>query len=217
VFDLDGVLIDSERVWDATRRAVVAEGGGRWPDGATQAMLGMNPGEWERYLHDELGVAVPPRQIGERVLGRVLEQYRRSLPLLPGAQKAVRTLSKNWPLGLATSSNRELLDEVLRLAGLSDCFAVTVSSEEVGRGKPAPDVYLAALRRLGATGACSAAIEDSSNGLRSAAAAGMHVIAVPNRDFPPSPDALELAEIAIPSLERLTPKMVASLLDRGCD
>jgi HAD superfamily hydrolase (TIGR01509 family) len=208
VFDLDGVLVESEGAWDSARRQLVAETGGIWRDEATRAMLGMSAPEWSRYVHEQLGVPLSPEEIDRRVVERVLREYRASLPLLPGAVGAVRGLAASWPLGLASSSNRVVIDEVLRLAGLAADFAVTVSSEEVSRGKPAPEVYIAAIEALGVAAGRAVAIEDSANGLRSAAAAGMRVIAVPNREFPPSGDALALADLAIGSLEALTPATI---------
>ena len=211
VFDLDGVLVESEGAWDAARRALVDETGGTWRGDATRAMLGMSAPEWSRYLHEELGVPLAPGEIDRRVVERVLEEYRAALPLLPGALTAVRALAVSWPLGLASSSNRVVIDEVLRLAGLEAEFAVTVSSEEVSRGKPAPDVYLAAIEALGVAAGSAVAIEDSANGLRSAAAAAMRVVAVPNREFPPAADALALADVVLGSLEELTPATIRSL------
>ena len=213
MFDLDGVLIDSEAAWDASRRAVVAEGGGRWRDSATRAMMGMSAPEWSRYLRDELDVPLDPEDIDARVVARLLDGYRRELPLLPGAVDAVRRLAAQWPLGLASSANRPVIDTVLEAAGLSDSFAATVSGEEVAHGKPAPDVYLAAASKLGADPANTAAVEDSSNGLRAAAAAGMLVVAIPNREFPPSQDALGLAGLVIRSLDELTPEAIIGALD----
>ena len=211
VFDLDGVIVDSEGAWDAARRALVAQRGGHWRAGATRDMLGLSSPEWSRYVHDELGVDLEPAEIAERVVEEVLAGYRRSLPLLPGALQAVRALAARWPLGLASSSNRPVIDTVLSLAGIQGCFAVTVSSEEVAAGKPAPDVYLAAASALGVPPSSAVAIEDSTNGLRSAAAAGMRVIAVPNREFPPGADALKLAALVLGSLEQLTPEVVGEI------
>jgi HAD superfamily hydrolase (TIGR01509 family) len=208
VFDLDGVLIDSESVWDAARRAVVQETGGHWQDDATRAMMGMSSPEWSRYLHDELGVPLTPDQISERVVARLLARYRDHLPLLPGAVDAVRRLTACWPLGLASSANRPVIDTVLDRAGLTDSFSATVSGEEVARGKPAPDVYLEAASKLGVDPRTAAAVEDSSNGLRSAAAARMTVIAVPNPHYPPDQDALALAAVTVTSLHELTPALV---------
>jgi HAD superfamily hydrolase (TIGR01509 family) len=209
VFDLDGVLIDSERVWDRARRDLVAETGGRWSERATEEMLGMSSGEWSRFVHDRLGVALEPAEINERVVQRVLASYERELPLLPGAVAAVRRTAAVWPLGLASSANRTVIDAVLTSSGLDECFAVTVSGEEVAHGKPAPAVYLTATDELGVDPTRSTAVEDSANGLRAAAAAGMIVIAVPNREFPPGADALRLADLEIDSLEQLTPAAIA--------
>ena len=208
MFDLDGVLIDSESVWDAARRAVVAHTGGHWRESATTAMMGMSSPEWSGYLHDELGVPLEPREINARVVERVLASYTQELPLLPGAVEAVKRLSARWPLGLASSANRPVIDAVLEKAGVREDFTITVSGEEVAHGKPAPDVYLAAARKLGVEPVDAAAVEDSTNGLRSAAAAGMLVVAVPNPEFPPDADALELADLVIESLDRLTPASI---------
>jgi HAD superfamily hydrolase (TIGR01509 family) len=209
VFDLDGVLIDSEQVWDDARRELVAERGGTWTADATRAMMGMSSLEWSRYMHDKLGVDLEPVEISAAVVEKLEQLYRRGLPVLPGAREAVRALAARWPLGLASSSNREIIDLVLELAGLTDAFAVTVSSEEVARGKPAPDVYLEVARRLDVLPAQCAAVEDSTNGLRSAAAAGMRVIAFPNPAFPPAEDALRLASAVIDSLDELRPSLPA--------
>jgi HAD superfamily hydrolase (TIGR01509 family) len=211
VFDLDGVLVDSEAVWDEARRAVVADAGGSWRERATTDMMGMSAPEWSRYLHDELGVPLEPGEINDRVVAAVLERYRSELPLLPGAVDAVKRLAARWPLGLASSANRPVIDAVLATAGLTECFGATMSSEEVARGKPSPDVYLAAADRLGVDPERAAAVEDSSNGLRSAAAAGMAVIAVPNQRFPPDQDALELADLVVHSLDELTVQAVEEL------
>jgi HAD superfamily hydrolase (TIGR01509 family) len=205
IFDLDGVLIDSESVWNAARREIALANGGRWPDDAQRAMMGMSSTEWSAYMHDELGVAMAPELISQAVVSRLERRYREQLPLLPGAREAVARLSRVWPLGLASSANRAIIDLVLDVAGLAERFAATVSSEEVGGGKPAPDVYVETARRLGADPSRCVAIEDSTNGIRSAAAAGMTVIAVPNRDFPPAHEALRLAGDVLESLAGLTP------------
>ena len=215
VFDLDGVLLDSESDWDAAWRDVVAHNGGRWQADATRAMMGMWSPGWSSYLHDQLGVPLEPKQINDLVVAALLDQYRRHLPLLPGAIAAVRRLADRWPLGLASSANRPVIDAVLERAGITDCFAVTVSDEEVAAGKPAPDVYLAATRRLGVDPADAAAVEDSTNGLLAAAAARMVVIARPNREYPPEPDALALAALVVESLDELTPDAIDSAAQRA--
>jgi HAD superfamily hydrolase (TIGR01509 family) len=205
VFDLDGVLVDSEHLWDRARRELVAERGGTWRDDATHAMMGMSAPEWSRYVHEELGVDLAPTAISTAVVERLDRLYRERLPLLPRARETVIAAAKRWPLGLASSANREIIDLVLELAELDACFDATVSSEEVAHGKPAPDVYLEAARRLRVAPTECAAVEDSTNGLRSAAAAGMTVVAIPNEAFPPSEDSLQLATAVIHSLDELIP------------
>ena len=208
VFDLDGVLLDSEQVWDEVREELVKERGGRWHGQAQTEMMGMSSGEWSRYMHDELDLPEPPEEISAEVVQRLDEVYRNRLPLIDGAREAVERLAARWPLGLASSSNREVIDLVLDLSGLARFFRVTVSSEEVPRGKPAPDVYLEAARGLGVPPERCAAVEDSHNGIRSAKAAGMRVIAIPNQHYPPGEEALALADVTLGSLAELTPSIV---------
>jgi HAD superfamily hydrolase (TIGR01509 family) len=211
IFDLDGVLIDSEGVWNDARRELVQEGGGTWTEDAQRAMMGMSSVEWSRYIRDELGVAMSAEEISAAVARRVEGLYRRQLPLLPGARRAVVSLAARFPLAVASSANRPVIDLALRLAGLTQFFRAEVSSEEVARGKPAPDVYLEAARRISVAAARCAAVEDSANGLRAAAAAGMSVIAIPNREFPPDKAALALADVVLPSIEHLSPRVVTAL------
>ena len=208
VFDLDGVLLDSEQVWDEVREELVKERGGRWHEQAQTEMMGMSSIEWSRYMHDELDLPEPPEEISAEVVRRLDEVYRKRLPLIDGAREAIERLAARWPLGLASSSNREVIDLVLDLSGLARFFRVTVSSEEVPRGKPAPDVYLKAARGLGVLPARCAAVEDSHNGIRSAKAAGMRVIAIPNQHYPPGEEALALADVTLGSLAELTPSIV---------
>lgn len=210
VFDLDGVIVDSEHVWDEARQRLAEERGGRWHDRASRDMMGMSSREWSRYMHDVIGLAESPDEINAEVVRRLVAVYREELPLLDGAVEAVEALAGRWPLGLASSSNRELIDLVLRVSGLERWFAATVSSEEVPRGKPAPDVYLEAARRLGVAAERCAAVEDSENGIRSAKAAGMRVIAIPNAQYPPAEDALAAADVVLPSVAAVTPAAVES-------
>ncbi len=208
VFDLDGVIVDSEHVWDAAREALARERGGRWHEGAQQDMMGMSSVEWSRYMHDVIGLKDPPEEISAEVARRLEATYREELPLIDGATEAVARLAERWPLAVASSSNRPIIDLVLELSGLDRFFRATVSSEEVSRGKPAPDVYLEAARRLGADPERSAAVEDSSSGILSARAAGMRVVAIPNMRFPPGEEALAAADVVIPSIGELTPDVV---------
>jgi HAD superfamily hydrolase (TIGR01509 family) len=208
VFDLDGVIVDSEHVWNAARETLARERGGRWHDGAQRDMMGMSSLEWSRYMHDVIGLFDAPEDISAEVVRRLEAIYRHELPLLSGAVEAVRRLAKRWPLGLASSSNRELIDLVLELTALDEHFSATVSSEEVERGKPAPDVYLEAARRLGVDPVACAAVEDSHNGILSAKAAGMRVIAIPNPRYPPD-DALAEGDVVLRSIRDLDDRAVA--------
>jgi HAD superfamily hydrolase (TIGR01509 family) len=208
IFDLDGVLLDSEQVWDQVREQLVRERGGRWHERAHAEMMGMSSVEWSRYMHDELGVPDPPEEISAEVVRRLEDAYRERLPLIDGAREAVERLAARWPLGLASSSNRELIDFALEVSALAQFFRASVSSEEVSRGKPAPDVYLEAARRLSVPPERCAAIEDSRNGIRSAKAAGMRVIAIPNPHFPPDEATLELADVTLGSPTELSPATV---------
>jgi HAD superfamily hydrolase (TIGR01509 family) len=211
VFDLDGVLIESEDLWDRARRRVVADHGGRWRDDATTAMQGMSSPEWAAYLRDRLGVELPTDRIVGLVLQHLLAGYRKRLPLLPGAVEVVGRIGRRWPLGLASSANRVAIDAVLATAGLAGAFAATVSSDEVAHGKPAPDVYQEAARRLGKPPSRCAAVEDSANGIRSAVAAGLTVIAVPNRTYPPPEDDLAEAATVVDNLDEVTVELVDQL------
>jgi HAD superfamily hydrolase (TIGR01509 family) len=209
IFDLDGVILDSEELWDEVREGLARERGGRWHKGAQADMMGMSSREWSVYMHERIGLPEPPEEISREVVRRMLERYRHELPLIPGAVEAVERLAARWPLGLASSSNAELIEAALEASGLARHFRVTVSSEEVARGKPAPDVYLEAARRLEIAPAHCAAVEDSHNGIRSAKAAGMRTIAIPNRRFPPGEDALAEADVVLDSIAGLTPEVVA--------
>jgi HAD superfamily hydrolase (TIGR01509 family) len=201
VFDMDGVLVDTEHLWDEVREELTTEWGGRYTPEAQEAMMGMSSHEWSRYLHETVGLREPPETINTEVVRRMLARYEVDLPVVPGAVEAVRRLhGEGVRLAVASSSNRELIDAVLRRLGLAALFEVTVSSEEVARGKPAPDVYLETARRLGLDPTRCAAVEDSASGIRAAHAAGMRVIAYPNRHYPPAAEVLALADAVVQNL-----------------
>jgi HAD superfamily hydrolase (TIGR01509 family) len=197
VFDLDGVIVDSEQVWDEVRERFTRETGGTYTETATRDMMGMSSVEWSRYMAEALGVPGTPEEINAAVVERMVERYGEAPPLIPGAVDAVRRIAARWPVAIASSSNPELIEIVVRAAGLADVFEVAVSSQEVPRGKPAPDVYLEAARRLGVDPTRCGAVEDSHNGIRSAKAAGMFVVAVPNPHFPPDEEAMAAADVVL--------------------
>jgi HAD superfamily hydrolase (TIGR01509 family) len=203
VFDLDGVIVDSEHVWDDIREELAHERGGRWHARAQEHMMGMSAPEWSRYMHDVIGLGESPDEINEEVVRRLLARYAEKLPLIDGAVDAVERMARAYRLALASSSNRTVIDAVLAGAAVTQLFEVTVSSEEVARGKPAPDVFLEAARRLDVPRERCAAIEDSTNGIRAARAAGMRVVAVPNVRYPPPEDVLLQAFIVLGSIDEL--------------
>ena len=209
VFDMDGVIVDSEQVWDDVRERYTRDTGGTYTSAATRDMMGMSSVEWSRYMSETLRVPGTPDEINAAIVALMLERYGGAPPLILGAVDAVRRVAARWPLAIASSSNPELIEVVLRSAGLEDAFPVAVSSQEVPRGKPAPDVYLEAARRLGVAAARCAAVEDSHNGIRSAKAAGMRVVAVPNPHFPPDAEAMEQADVVVASVAELTVELVS--------
>ena len=168
----------------------------------------------EHFMHETIGLPEPPEEINREVVRRLTELYREELPVIPGAKEAVQRIAARWPLGLASSSNRELIDLVLELLGVANLFRATVSSEEVARGKPAPDVYLEAARRLRVDPANVAAVEDSHNGILAARAARMCVLAIPNAHFPPGLDALDEADKVLNELADLTVETVEATCRR---
>ncbi|MEV1108925.1 HAD family phosphatase [Micromonospora sp. NPDC049751] len=211
VFDLDGVIVDSEPVWEEVRRAYVAAHGGAWQPDTQRRLMGMSTGEWAHYLSGELGVRRTAAQVADEVVREMAQRYREHVPLIDGAVDVVRRLAARWPLGLASSSPTRLIAAALEATGLTDAFGATLSTEETERGKPAPDVYLSVAQRLGVDPARCAAVEDSSNGVRSAAAAGMRVVAVPHASYPLDPDAAALAAVTLGSVGELTPELIDGL------
>jgi beta-phosphoglucomutase-like phosphatase (HAD superfamily) len=170
--------------------------------------MGMSSTEWSRFIHEQLGVEATPEETNADVVDLMIARYRAELPLVPVAQEAVGRMAMVFPLGLASSSNRPLIDTVLELGGLAGRFRATVSSEEVPRGKPAPDVYLEAARRLGVPPERCVAVEDSHAGIHSAKAAGMGVVAIPNARYPPDEEALAAADLLLATVGELAPDMI---------
>jgi len=210
VFDLDGVVIDSEPVWEAVRRGFVAERGGAWKSDTQRRLMGMSTRQWAKYLA-ELRAGDDPDEVARAVIDRIRERYAAHLPVIPGAVQAVRRMAERWPVGVASSSPPELISTAIEQAGLAGVFRAVTSSDEVDAGKPAPDVYLLATRRLGMAPAEAAAVEDSSNGVRAAAAAGCRVVAIPRPEYPLDPDARAQASLALEGIEALTLEAVEAL------
>lgn len=195
VFDLDGVIVDTEHLWEAAWTRYSASLGHTWTPVDTATVQGMSAPEWSAHIAALLGAPDRAGEVAEACAGAMVDAVRSGHgPLLPGARDLVAQASARVPVALASSAPRRVIDAVLAHHGLTGLFTATVSSEEVPRGKPNPDVYLAAARRIGVGNGSGAAVEDSSNGIRAAAAAGLHVIAIPNPTYPPRSDAMALAD-----------------------
>lgn len=208
IFDMDGVIVESEHLWELARRELVGESGGLWHDGAHAAMMGMSTPEWTSYMRETLGVPLTADEISLRILARLTQLYRSDPPLIDGAAGAVKALAERWPVAIASSSYRELIDLVADLADIERCLTARVSSAQAGRGKPAPDVFLRAAELLGADPGRCVAIEDSANGIRAALAAGMPVVVLPARDHPPPDDLLAAASAVVTSAAEITPNLI---------
>jgi HAD superfamily hydrolase (TIGR01509 family) len=213
VFDMDGVLVDSEPLWMRARKDLVHAGGGRWHADAETAMMGVSSGVWSAYMRDRLELQhYTPEQIRTDVLDRMVALYRKDVPLLPGARAAVDAAASRWPIAIASGSDRVLLDTVLSTTGLGRCFAATVAGDEVSEGKPHPMIYDMACRRLGADPRQCVAVEDSGAGISSALAAGLKVVAVPRPGFAPKPEILARATVVLPDLTGLDADRVAAVM-----
>ena len=208
VFDLDGILVETEEYWDRARREFVAAHGGDWTDEDQHAVMGNNSRQWAQYIQERFSVPLSVDEIESGVIDRMLALYRERMPVLPGAIATVRELAPLAALGVASSSPLRLIHFVLDELGIREYFKAAVSSDEVQAGKPAPDVYLLACARLEVPPELAVAFEDSSNGILSAHNAGLHVIAIPNRRFPPSPESLKVADFVLPSLQSFRPDML---------
>lgn len=197
VFDLDGVLVESEHLWEENWTRHSAASGYDWLATDTATVQGMSVPEWAGYMAERIGRGAPVEIATSVIDGMIAALHGGRVELLPGSWEMVTAAADRAPIAVASSAPLRLIEAVLDVVGLRSRFAACVSSEEVPRGKPSPDVYLEAARRIGIAPRACAAVEDSSNGLRAAAAAGMTVIAIPNPVYPPKPDALALcAKIA---------------------
>ncbi len=210
VFDLDGVIADTEHLWDEGWTACAAAAGRPWTTTDSVRLQGMSSPEWSAALAAELGRPGDSAQVRAFVVGHILAALDDS-ELMPGARELLAHAVSRVPIALATSSSRPLIDKILEVHHLRHYFAATVSSEEVPRGKPSPDVYLEAVARLGVTGPVLG-IEDSGAGMRAVHAAGLQLLAIPNHRYPPGQDALALADAvasdhaeALAQLRRLLP------------
>jgi HAD superfamily hydrolase (TIGR01509 family) len=210
IFDLDGVLVDSEIWWDEARASFAEEHGRRWTVDDRVAVMGANSPTWSRIMRDRLDLTLSPREIEAAIVAAMLDRYRTlGPPVIDGAVEAVRRIARELPVAVASSAHPAVIDAALRATGLDGVFRAIASSDEVDHGKPAPDVYLLAASRLGVAPGRTLVVEDSLNGVRAARAAGMTVVLVPNRSIPPAEGAVELADATLDRLADLEPAAVS--------
>jgi HAD superfamily hydrolase (TIGR01509 family) len=213
VFDMDGTLTDTEHMWDVVRRGLAEAEGLPWPVEASRAMMGMSTQQWSAYLSDVVGLDGTAQDAARKTIEGMVAVYARGLDVLPGAVEAVRRMHARWPIGLASSSPRVLIDAAVKAMGVRDLFVTTVSTEELdGAGKPAPDVYLEVCRRIGVPPTSAVAVEDAHNGILSAHAAGLKVVAIPPHFNPPPASTLALADVVLDSLDDLTTGLIEGLV-----
>lgn len=195
VFDLDGIVIDSEHLWEEGWRAYAERAGSTWSHDDTLAVQGMSSPEWSSHIAEHVGRPGTAAEVADYCIAFTIRRIVADGqgPLIDGAGDLVARAAAAVPIALASSAARPAIDAVLEHHHLTHLFSATVSSEEVERGKPSPDVYLEAVRRLGLTSEHCLAVEDSSNGIRAARAAGLLVVAIPNPTYPPAADATEMA------------------------
>lgn len=211
IFDMDGLLIDSEPCWDEARRIMAATAGVAWNKDDHKAVMGVSTNEWVEYMIKRLALDMPAAEVEETIIATMRDLYNERIPFLPGAEQAVTLAAKSYPLGLASGSPQRLIDTVTGSPSLRDKFRVILSGDQFLHGKPAPDIYLAAARALGVKPEHCVCLEDSGNGILAGANAGMKVIAVPDKRFMPSKEKLKRADVILGSLTEFSHETLASL------
>lgn len=211
IFDMDGLLIDSEPCWDKARFNMAARAGVNWNKEDHKAVMGVSTHEWVSYMIERLSLKLPPKEVEETILDNMKQIYSRNIPFLPGATEAVSLSNSHYPTGLASGSPRSLIDTVINSPPFNNKFEVALSGDMFSKGKPSPDIYLEAARCLGIPPEHCVCLEDSGNGILAGKNAGMKVIAVPDPRFMPSEKKLKNADIVLDSLKNFSLKTLANL------
>lgn len=211
IFDLDGLLVDSEPHWNEARRQMATERGKDWNQDDSKACMGVSTRTWANYMIRRLELDLSPDHVVSRIVGTMQAFYAHQIPYLPGAVEAVDLAARFYPTGLASGSHRSLIDTVLNDTPMRGKFKAVVCSDQVPAGKPASDVYLETARELGVKAVDCVCLEDSVNGILAGRAAGMKVIAVPDHRLPPSQEVLHQADIVLPSLQAFNLGVIQSL------
>ncbi len=204
IFDMDGLLVDSEPYWDNARSIMAAESGVKWNEDDHKAVMGVSTPEWVNYMIERLGLKLPPKSVEERIIGTMAGLYNQRIPFLPGAVEVVSSAAKHFTTALASGSPRSLIDTVTNSPALKGKFDLILSGDQFARGKPAPDIYLGAAEQLNLKPSQCACIEDSGSGILAGHSAGMKVIAVPDARFPPAAEHLARASIVLNSLKQFS-------------
>jgi len=210
IFDMDGLLVDSEPCWEQARRNMAAEYGRDWTADDQRHVMGVSTATWANYMIERLGLKMTPQALIERIVSDMQAVYRRQIPFMPGAIQAVRLAASHYPTGLASGSERRLIETVVNDAALLGQFQAVVCSDKLARGKPAPDIYLETARQLGLSPEACLCVEDSSNGILAGKAAGMKVIAVPDGRFQPNREVIRQADIVLKSLDEFSIEQIES-------
>lgn len=210
VFDMDGVVIDSEVVWQRVRTAYAQEFGRQWTQEDQVAMLGRSTPDWSAQMRARLGLQhLSDKDVAQAIIGRMLKAFAHEVPFRPGALEALQAIAGKYRVGLASGSPRVLVDCVLQHGNIAHCFQSVLSGDDVQHGKPHPEIYLRSLEKLGCAPVAAVGIEDAPNGLRALRNAGMWAIAAPCPEFPLDAESLSLAHRHISSMTELTPELVA--------
>lgn len=211
VFDMDGVLVDSEVLWRQTREEFARDIGQVWSQEDQVSTMGCSTPAWSRIMVERMKLDMTPEEIAREIKGRLILKYEASLPIRPGAIEAVKLSASRYRVALASGSPNELIDWIMDHTGLAGVFEATMYGDDVTHGKPHPEIYLKVLAKLGVEPANAVGIEDSSNGIKALRAAGMHVIATPGPEFPLAPEVLAMADHVIHSMEDFNLALVADL------
>jgi len=204
IFDMDGLLVDTEPLWFRARAELFQSHGLAWTEADQIKCMGVSTAFWAELMADRLDGRMQPDEIVDDIVERMTAYYRASeVELLPGAQEALAWCRANYPLGLASGSHKQLVRAAVEGMGWAPLFTEILSSDDCAAGKPAPDVYLEVIRRLGVQPEETAIIEDAPSGILAGHAAGARVIAVPNRHLPPPEEVLAKADVIIETLESI--------------
>ena len=211
IFDMDGVIVDSEEYWWQSRVEFAEKRGLTWSFDDQRSAMGRSTIEWARVMQERLALDMPLEAIMREVIAGINARLEARLPVLPGAVEAVQASAAAYPVALASGSPTSVIREVMKLTGLDQVFRFTVFGDDMQNGKPDPEIYLTTAQKLGVDPARCLGIEDSGNGLRALKAAGMYAIAVPSPGFPLSDDLLALADRTLGSLTEYSIELVQAL------